>query len=320
MHSSEPTVLFIAGWGRSGSTLFERVLGQAQGLVSTGELAHIWARGVQANDLCGCGLPFHECAFWHAVGQTAFGGWDQVDVEEVERLRHKVNRYSYVVRQRAVGDVGGDTAAEKEFAGVYSSVLRAVHEVSGADVIIDSSKHPAIARLLSRNTSFDLRVLHLVRDPRGVAFSWAKELARVDSASGTAMMPRYSTIGSGLRWSALNAVVDELRHVSPYSLARYEDFVADPSAALGRVAQMLDLPELTSVSFAHDRSLEVRPTHSVAGNPSRMQVGRITLRQDVQWQDGLPSKTKSLIDLLTWRARRKYGYGSWRRVSSRASA
>src|SRR6476469_754930 len=55
-------VLFIAGWGRSGSTLLDRMLGQVPGVFSAGELRDIWDRGVREDRLCGCGQPFHECA------------------------------------------------------------------------------------------------------------------------------------------------------------------------------------------------------------------------------------------------------------------
>ena len=43
--------------------------------------------GIVDDDLCGCGKPFHACPFWTAVGERAFGGWSQVDVERLRWLR-----------------------------------------------------------------------------------------------------------------------------------------------------------------------------------------------------------------------------------------
>src|SRR5690349_2184383 len=66
-------VLFIAGAARSGSTLLDRVIGMHEGFCSSGELTFIWQRSYRENQLCGCGVPFHECEFWREVSDTAFG-------------------------------------------------------------------------------------------------------------------------------------------------------------------------------------------------------------------------------------------------------
>jgi hypothetical protein len=65
-------VLYIAGVGRSGSTLLERVLGAMPGAVNGGELNAIFSRVAAQNQRCGCGEPFSECPFWTAVGERAF--------------------------------------------------------------------------------------------------------------------------------------------------------------------------------------------------------------------------------------------------------
>ena len=57
-------VLFIACAGRSGSTLLDRVIGMQDDFFSAGELRFIWERSFGENQLCGCGAPFDECAFW----------------------------------------------------------------------------------------------------------------------------------------------------------------------------------------------------------------------------------------------------------------
>lgn len=37
-------VLYVIGWGRSGSTILDNVLGQLDGCFSTGELHYFWER------------------------------------------------------------------------------------------------------------------------------------------------------------------------------------------------------------------------------------------------------------------------------------
>ena len=83
-------VLFIAGPGRSGSTLLDMLLGQINGCYSTGELRFIWSRGFEQNQLCGCGKPFRECEFWTEVVKEAFGGFEDIDYARIEELREPV--------------------------------------------------------------------------------------------------------------------------------------------------------------------------------------------------------------------------------------
>ena len=43
------TVGFVGGFGRSGSTLLERVVAELPGVCALGEVLHLWERGVRRN-------------------------------------------------------------------------------------------------------------------------------------------------------------------------------------------------------------------------------------------------------------------------------
>src|SRR5690242_10887667 len=86
-------VLFIAGSGRSGSTLLDMLLGQINGFYSTGELRFIWERGFGQNQLCGCGKPFRECDFWTEVVKEGFGGFESINHARIEELREPSERH-----------------------------------------------------------------------------------------------------------------------------------------------------------------------------------------------------------------------------------
>ena len=89
-------VLFIGGLGRSGTTLLERLVSELPGVCGLGEVVHLWERALRDDERCGCGRAFSQCPFWVAVGERAFGGWDQVDAAEVIRLKHRVDRNRYL--------------------------------------------------------------------------------------------------------------------------------------------------------------------------------------------------------------------------------
>ena len=140
--SAVPTVrvVFIAGYARCGSTLLERMLGQIDGFESFGELRHVWFRSFHDNQLCGCGLPFHECPFWTKVVDRAFGGFDRVDAESIWRNKRWVD--NPVSTPRIL--TGGWTRAYRRRMAAYVRPLRALYtaiqEVSGAEYLVDSSK------------------------------------------------------------------------------------------------------------------------------------------------------------------------------------
>src|SRR5207237_8504722 len=96
-----PTVIFIAGSGRSGSTLLERVLGEMPGFVNVGELIDVFRRDV-SSERCGCGEPFVSCPFWSRVGKRVFDDWEPGRLAEVRRLEHRVARQRYLPRLLAL--------------------------------------------------------------------------------------------------------------------------------------------------------------------------------------------------------------------------
>ena len=63
-------LLFVAGAGRSGTTILNTILGQVPGMVAVGEVRYIWERAFGENHRCGCGEPFARCPFWSDVIDT----------------------------------------------------------------------------------------------------------------------------------------------------------------------------------------------------------------------------------------------------------
>ena len=178
---STPTVLYLGGAGRSGSTLLERMLGQLPDVVAVGEIVHLVRRGLLDDEDCGCGCPFSVCPFWTKVGEHAFGGLAHrrrgaALGSRPARRRPQPRRAG--PRDRRVGAFRAALARHTERLG---SLYRAVAEVSGARVIVDSSKHVSTALVLRRTAGVDLHVVHLVRDSRGVAHSWTKEVERPET-------------------------------------------------------------------------------------------------------------------------------------------
>ena len=169
-------VLYIGGWGRSGSTLLSHLLGGLDGMVAVGELRYVWQAGPAANELCGCGQSFGDCPFWQAVGQEAFGGWDKVDVDEVLQLEADVLRHRNIPLLTLPRLFPAHARKVDRYAELTARVYEAILTVSGAQTVVDSTKNPPYAYFLRRAPGVGLRVLHLVRDSRVVVHSWMKKV------------------------------------------------------------------------------------------------------------------------------------------------
>ena len=299
--------MFLGGLGRSGTTLLERLLGELPGVCPLGEVVHLWERDVAGDERCACGKHFSDCEFWRSVGLRAFGGWHNVDVWRILALRDTVERTRHIPRLASLRMSPARRALVDEYADWYARVYEAAAEVSGASVLVDSSKHAALAYCLRFAPRIDLRVVHVVRDSRGVAYSWTKRVARPQT-DGTAEMTRYSPARSALLWDAHNIAFTLLRRCGvPTRRIRYEDLLADPVAALRDLAGFVDLPA-PSVDFIADGVAQLGPCHSAAGNPMRFTVGPVPLRRDDAWRTALETGQRRLVTALTAPLLGRYGY------------
>ncbi len=301
-----PAVVFIAGFGRSGSTLLERLLGESPGITCLGEVVHLWERGLTNDERCACGEPFSRCSTWTAIGERAFGGWAEVDAGRVLQLRRLVDRQRRIP-MTATSVVSRSTRrALVEYAGYYGAIYRAAAALTGSRVIVDSSKHVSLAFALSHDVDIDLRIVHLVRDARAVAYSWSREVARPESTTQGALMPQYSASTSGRRWMTSNLLADSLRlRGLPVTRVRYEELVEDPQRTLTMLAADLELPVSPTLEIS-GHEVELGTSHSVAGNPMRFVTGPITLRLDDAWSEKMPARDRRLVTALTAPVQRWY--------------
>jgi hypothetical protein len=300
-------VLFLGGLGRSGTTLLERVLDQLPAVVALGEVVHLWQRDLRDGDHCGCGTPFLRCSFWEAVGRRAFGGWRHVDVDRMLRLRALVERTRHIPRLATSGTPGWRCPELSEYVEHYQRIYAAAAQVAGAQVVIDSSKHSALAWCLSRR-DVDLRVVQVVRDARGVAYSWTKRVPRPEQPG--AEMTRYRPAYSALLWNAHNAALGLLaRRGVPVLRIRYEQFLADPHRSVQQLAEFAGLdPNTVDLGFIEAGQVRLGPGHSAAGNPMRFATGVVPLRRDDDWRERLPTRHRRLVGALCAPLLRAYGY------------
>ncbi|WP_370618059.1 glycosyltransferase [Mumia qirimensis] len=303
-------VLYVGGLGRSGSTLLERSVAQLPGVCGLGETVYMWERGLVNDERCGCGQPFSACGFWTAVGDAAFGGWENVDAERLATLARTVDDVKHVPRM-FLGRGGRQFAeAAEEYVSFYERLYAGVRDVTGCEVIVDSSKITSLAYLLNRSQRVDLRMVHILRDPRAVAYAWTKVVRRPEITGSTAYMPRYSPAYMGCLYSGHHVLLEALRlRGVPTMNLRYEDFADEPLPAVRAVAEFAGLTwDRDAVFGADDHTLDLGTVHTASGNPSRFQTGEVAVRRDESWRRAMPRRQQLVVSALTAPLALAYGY------------
>jgi sulfotransferase family protein len=298
---SAVTVVYIGGDGRSGSTLLELLLDHIPGFVALGELNYIWERGLVKNELCGCGRPFRECPFWERVGQEAFGGWDQLDPREMLKLERSVTRlrswpllFVTHLQRRSF------KKAVAEYTKRMERLYLAAAEVSACPIVVDSSKNPCLALLLGLMADVKPRLVHMVRDSRGVAFSWTRHVIRSGGAAES-YMPTFPPWYSSIVWIVKNLQYDLMKARGVRQLfLRYESLVPSTRREIGRVLDYANVvvPE-RDLSFLDDGAVTLGVNHSVSGNPMRFRRGRMPLLVDNEWRDAMSLPQRILVSVMT---------------------
>jgi len=304
-------VLYIAGWGRSGSTIIDNILGEIDGFFSGGEIHYLWERGLIEGRKCGCGRGLSECPVWSRV-------LERLEINEIAASASPAQVVRWQRESVRVRHAFGllrmtpERARRKESLDLYTRLLGATYaaiaEVTGARVIVDSSKRPSDVAALHLVPGVSPYAVHLVRDPRAVAYSWHRRKAHLDRSAPTEMR-RHGTAASTLSWSLWNAAIEMLRrsdHVESKRL-RYEDFVVDPRRAIQAIVDMVG-EDASDVPFVDGMTVRLSGNHTISGNPSRFSTGTVFLKSDDDWIREQSFKDRMIATSLAAPLLHRYGY------------
>ena len=298
MASKDPLkLIYVAGYGRSGTTLLDIAIGQQQGVFAAGEITalprHVW----QHDEFCACRQTVSECEFWGPVvrrwqegrGEDAMTKFGRL-LAHTEYLFSPTRFLSRLLPQAKFTSHAEQTAA----------LLEEVAEASGSQVIVDSSKLPGRAATMMEMPGVEIYLVHVVRDGRGVAWSMMKPYSvSVEDGIQKELKPKPLWY-TAARWVVVNLATEILRL---RLRIRYEDFVADPEAT---VAKIMELVGRRYVQPAHGGEV-MKPQHQVAGSRHRMQ-DEIRIRKDVGWKVKMPRAKQRMFSILAAPLLWRYGY------------
>lgn len=314
-----PTVVYVGGTGRTGSTTVDQLAGQVPGWFSAGEMGWFWQLAVGENGLCPCGKSVPDCEVWSAVLNRVVtqrqhnGSLDPqviaAEMTEARRTFHSAHLPAMVLP----GFTRRRLAQMTDYLDTQRALYRAIEDVTGAAVIVDSAKEPHYAFLLRDGVGVNLRFVHLVRDPRAVGFSWSRRKLET-GLGGRREMESRGVLRTSAYYLVSNIAAELLwrRRRNEYAFVRYEDFVADPTGVLDAIVGFAGdtRPEARLPDPGPDGGWALDPasTHTAWGNPDRIGRTRIRIREDGAWRDGLSTPKAWLLTLINLPLVWRYGY------------
>lgn len=292
-------LIYIAGYGRSGTTLLDIALGGHPAVMGAGEVTtlarHVWDNA----EYCACGETVRDCPYWGPIVARWKEGERSDLLCDYRQAQERTEGLTGIARRLRLPGWG-------EHARRTLKLLRTMAQVSGSSILVDSSKLPGRAFALAAMSGIELTVVHVVRDGRGVAWSLLKGYQRnVRDGVQRELRPK-PLLYTALRWTMVNLAAERLcRRVGPSRSirVRYEDFVDDPRGVMSRILELVG--ERPPLGLAEPMVLE--PQHQVAGSRHRMQKS-IAMRRDDKWKREMPIARQWLFTILCAPMLRRYGY------------
>src|SRR5688500_15352581 len=255
----------------TGSTLLGTLLNEHPACASIGAATGLIRKVELSTYQCGCGKPFRECEFWKYIAARTQALGHPVNVFETNfwntHLRLSHNRLINALLVRSLGWNGLNDARDALVGRVATvrkaisdmgwrtwSLASAVLERTGKSVFVDTARDHQRPKYLANHPLLDVRVIHLIRDPRGNTASIMKHTG-ADAATAAREWRRYNVEA---------ARVQRYLPETSWMLLRYEELCADQNATMDRISDFLEVPRLG----AH-RSSDDRESH-IIGNKMRL--------------------------------------------------
>jgi uncharacterized protein YsxB (DUF464 family) len=307
-NTTEPTekikLLYIAGTGRNGSTLLERILNEIPGVFAAGEFGR--SARYNRNKICLCGEKLTVCQVWQAITHEIDS---QLDEEKFLQLDRKYVSQKGIERLKLLTRPKESQLSDdfKQYLNSLAIKYQAIHKHKSGQIITDSTIDALYGYYLSLIPSIDLYILHLIRDPRGVSYSW-QQLKFASPSAKKPWTPQFPPSKSALNWLKRNIFIEtKLARSKKYLRIHYEDLIENPTAVVTKIASMLNL-KLENIDFIKENRISLGESHLIGGNLDAFKKGReeIVLKRDERWKQHMKWLDIMLVTFITWPLMLKY--------------
>lgn len=285
----KPLIIYIAGYGRSGSTVLDIALGATcRNSVSLGEVIGLTRSGKRNRIGCSCGRQYRKCFVWSDC---------------LHSVKFKKKDWDAISRRDCILPIG--RASKEVYAKFWKCVLQSRLQFSGQktkdglvdqkDIAIDSSKTTVNTALRPKNLVEldvgDVFVVHVKRSLKGILGSRSRgrnvELASFEGGARVSVTEKVF----GLIWLIIvplhvfvaNYFAARLKKLDIYAghvEVRFDDIIRNPETVAIKIWEQVSAATRREVIIQSPLSSRVKPDHLVEGNRLLKDVRGVQVRPE----------------------------------------
>ena len=299
--------IYLTSSSFSGSTLLAFMMGAHPRIATVGEMTGVIEGSDLDNYECSCGRLLKNCDFWKLVSSQVQEihkdfSCKNFKTRYIPRGNGFIDRLQFSnLRNNKISDVRDYIYQKvpKYYNYIYNITKRnidlanAILNITNKDIFFDASKSPAIIKFLKQHLECEFKVIHLVKDGRGVFDSRKRYNPEIPDSK--------AIVG----WTRVNRFAERsLKYIEKKNryLLLYKDLVTNPEYELTKLCEFI------GVEYS-PYCLDFRNSdHHIIGN-AKMRLGsRTKIYYDEKWRQSLSSEQLKLFDRLAGKINRKYGY------------
>ena len=299
--------IYLTSSSYSGSTLLAFMMGCHPRISTVSELAGIIPGEDADRYLCSCGEKIKICNFWGSVStrmQKAYEdfSYDNFKTRYVPISDNLIDRLQFSnLRSNMLSDIRDYIYQRIPTYNQYAAnitkrnvdLANIILDLTKKDIFFDASKNPKRIKFLAKSLRCEFKVIHLVKDGRGV-FDSVKRYR-----------PNISDSDAIHSWKKQNRFIERsLKYVEKQNryLLLYRDLATNPER------EMTKLFDFIGVQYTSKCMDFKNFDHHIIGN-TKMRLGSTNeIYYDEKWKTNLSTDQLKLFERLAGKLNRKYGY------------
>lgn len=299
--------IFLSSSNYSGSTLLASMINCHDRIVSISELTGIIEK-ININQYqCSCGKIINNCDFWKEVLIRMKKNHKNFSLKNfgtmyIPREKRLIDRLQFSnLKNNKIADLRDFIYSKIPQYNVYLreitkrniDLANTICDVTKKDIFFDASKRPQRIKFLQKNLKCEFKVVHLVKDGRGVFDSYKRYNPK---------MPDSKAI---LIWKNTNLLIERsLKYVKKENryFMLYKSLVTDPEAEMKKLSKFIGVPY--SPKFLSFKDCD----HHIIGNTKMRLKSNNKIYYDDKWKESLSKEQLKLFNNLAGKINRKYGF------------
>ena len=295
-------VIYILSPSFSGSTLLTLLLAENDRIATIGELKAT-SMGLLDTYKCSCGQLIRDCEFWGALQSHLQKIGTALHLEDFGTHFRSESWFSDILLR--TGPRGSVLEALRDLAlrcwrpanreltsrlNRNSEVIDAICDIQHKEIFLDSSKDPIRLKHFLRSGQWDIKVVNLIRDGRGVVDSYMRHYGMTVRAAVKEWLTAMKEIKMVLEMTPSESKI----------ILKYEDICASPRQSLDGL--MTFLGERGPRSWTLNRS-----SSHIIGNSMRLSCTKY-IRLDEKWRRSLCGAELQFFQIHAGKMNRRIGY------------